>query len=485
MQFKRVGIVLALVVFFAALVHPQISEDYRGWAEGPEGFLLTKKEVKAWSKISNDKEAKEFIALFWARRNPDPGAAFNQFRAQFDAMVKYCDEEYSYEGMRGALTDRGKVFILMGPPHHKQRRAPTEYITSASTATGQSGRGSDEVRAGANLWIYDPARMDPRFKAKGTRVPFTFYEERPNTNQFTLDRSHQDATMGMRALKKAPEIYFLHPDLEDVPKPVSVPNGTPATAAQLTAISAGEGSSSNEVLVIAELGVADAHHRPLWFQFGLPSESELIEKFAGRVLSSDGTDVLSTFQSAGTSMIGNGRRVYHLTFPLAEGSYRLELGGFSGNVLRFVENREVVIPGVGEETWLSNLWVGLNAEQLDSHLLGQAYTFDVWHLQSLDVNSVPHDSQLSYFGYLVNPEAVEGDSHHIRLKLTLRKDGRRLGQPLTMDLPVAQIVDGVFMYANSLDLSALPAGACELDFKIIVPGTEVVVERQVDLKILE
>ena len=59
-----------LTVLLVPIAGAQLSEEYADWADGPEGFLLTKKEKKEWGEITSDAQAKEFIELFWARRNP-------------------------------------------------------------------------------------------------------------------------------------------------------------------------------------------------------------------------------------------------------------------------------------------------------------------------------------------------------------------------------------------------------------------------------
>ena len=91
----------ALAVFLAPVAEAQLSDNYAGWTDGPEGFLLTKKEKKAWGKIKTDAEAERFIDLFWARRNPEPNSGFNAFRAEFEARVRFADQNFGYGNRRG------------------------------------------------------------------------------------------------------------------------------------------------------------------------------------------------------------------------------------------------------------------------------------------------------------------------------------------------------------------------------------------------
>lgn len=485
MRFVNLTMILALSLLVASsgLVFGQLSEEYADWAEGPEGFLLTKEEKKEWKKVASDREAKHFIELFWARRNPNPSSGFNEFRARFDSMVTYCDREFSSEDKLGSLSDRGRVFLLLGPPHQAQRRAPTETVR-AQIGT-PSDRGTDEVRATAVMWVYDPMKLDPELKAKGTRILFTFYEERTDTNHFVLDRSHQEAMMALRLLDRAPEIYLLHPDLETVPKPVSVPGGTPASEAQLTVFGTDSGSLQSQLHAMTDIGVANADQRPVWLHFGLPADSPEIDTLAGRVLAAADDEVLSTFQISAKPVEGGTERAYHLTVPLAQGDYRLEVAGLSGTEAQFVYKDAVTVPAAGDGPWMSELWVGLNAFQNPEAALGQAYHFGTLHLVPLNVKAAPKNSELSYFGFVTHPPVEEGVDLKLKLKLTVRKDGKRLGRPLRMDLPAMKVADDLYYYANGLNLAAFPSGECELEFEVSLPGTELVEQRSFVLNVVE
>jgi GWxTD domain-containing protein len=475
---------IALLCLAAVPAAAELSEQYAEWAEGPVGFLLTEDEQDEWKTITDDAEAQRFIELFWARRNPNPTSPVNEFKARFESMVAYADREFSYEGTRGALSDRGKVMLLLGPPHQAEKRFNTETVSGVASATGQSGRGSDEVRARANLWVYEPSKLDDKFKAKGSRLLFTFYEERPNTNQFYLDRSHREATMALRAMRRAPEVYLLHPDLTRVPRPVSVPGGTEATDAQLAALGSA-GTHNDALTTLVDLGASDASGHPIWIHLGLPTDAPVLDTLAGRVLTAAG-DVASTFQIPANRLGAGTEQAYHLTFPLVPGSYELQVAGFSSGEPAVTFETPVEVPEIGDEgVWASDLWVGLQAMENPTALLGAAYTFGGWHLVPLTASDVPKTAELSYFGMVARPEVAEGAEPTAKLKLTLKKDGKRLGSPLRMDLILVKVRDDLYFYANAITLAALPPGECTLDFDVTVPGLEEKVSRTVELNIVE
>ncbi len=459
-----------------------VATDPLHFDESPAGFLMTKDDKKEWKDITTEAQAEEFIELFWAKRNPDPSQPFNTFKAQYESRVRYADDNFSCEGKRGALTDRGRVLIVIGPPHHAENRAPTETVQTMDDNPG----GTDEVRANAALWAYDPARLPPNLKIKGSRLLFVFYEEKAQSNNFTLDRSHQDATMGMRALGKAPEAYVLHPKLTQVPKPVAVPGANAATAAHLDWLAVPSAPWSDRAVILTLLGVADAGHRPWWLHVGLPSQAPSLDLFAGRVLSADGT-VLSTFEKKVDPLVFEGHSAYHLTFPLEAGAYRIEVVGAAGPEPQVVYAEDVTIPAVETEgTWLSDIIVGMYAEPKDDAMLGSAYCLGRLHVLPMSTPEVTRKNEVSFFGFLVRPQESADGKAPVSSQIQLKRDGKRFGRPLDLPMDAIQVSDDVFVYANGINLGALPeTGEYTMIFTVTDPASEMTVEREVELNVTE
>lgn len=456
------------------------TESLLEWDKSPAGFLMTKDEEKAWKKVSTEAEARAFIDLFWAKRNPDPTSAFNPFKADFENKVRYADEQYTWEKQRGALTDRGRVLILMGPPHASENRFPTQIIETVDN----NAAGTDDVRANAKLWFYDPQQLPEGFKARGSRLLFTFYEEKAESNNFILDRSHQEATMSNRALSRAPEVYLLHPDLTEVPRPVSVPDGETPTAAQLAWLDAGTAPLDDELSVVAEIGVADPENRPLWLHLELPADAPVLDTLAGRVSDPDG-GVESTFQIAADPLDATTGKAYHLTFPLAPGNHKVEVAGASGSTLQVLWSSDVEVPPVPMEgTWMTPIILGLTVVQEEDWQLGSPFGYGALHLMPLATHALSSRNELSYFGHVIRPGLNDAGEPELEVKITLRKDGQRLGRPLTMPLPTISIVNDLYIYANAINLAVMPeTGTYELEFKVTDTISGVSVERETELDI--
>ena len=141
--------VFAIVISTSAVA--QVAPKSAAWAEGPVRFLMTKEELKQWNAVRSDPDAENFIDLFWAKRDPTPDTRRNEFRETFDQRVKLANDNFSNGLTPGSLTDRGKAFILLGPPYR---------VSASAGAQSQSTGLGPTTDAQGNLVIARPT-SDP------------------------------------------------------------------------------------------------------------------------------------------------------------------------------------------------------------------------------------------------------------------------------------------------------------------------------------
>lgn len=79
-------------------------------------YLATPDEKRTYDNIHDDGARAKFVEEFWKRRDPTPGDARNEFREQFLERAALADYYFSSGDVRGSLTDRGKVYLLLGKP---------------------------------------------------------------------------------------------------------------------------------------------------------------------------------------------------------------------------------------------------------------------------------------------------------------------------------------------------------------------------------
>ena len=79
-------------------------------------LIMTKEETKIFRLLPDAESRKEFIADFWLKRDPDPDTPVNEYKSEFDARVEFVAKRFNKEGGPAYNTDRGRVYIFMGPP---------------------------------------------------------------------------------------------------------------------------------------------------------------------------------------------------------------------------------------------------------------------------------------------------------------------------------------------------------------------------------
>ena len=86
-------------------------------------LIMTKEENKIWSRLPDAAARKEFIEDFWLKRDPDPDTPVNEYKQEFEARVEYATKRFR-EGIPGYNTDRGRIYIFMGPPDKVEEFPP-------------------------------------------------------------------------------------------------------------------------------------------------------------------------------------------------------------------------------------------------------------------------------------------------------------------------------------------------------------------------
>lgn len=87
-------------------------------------YLISKKEHKIFKNTRPD-ERKKFIEEFWKQRDSDPSTEANEFRDEYYQRIEQANHLFR-EGSDGWLSDRGRIYILLGEPERRDVY-PTGY----------------------------------------------------------------------------------------------------------------------------------------------------------------------------------------------------------------------------------------------------------------------------------------------------------------------------------------------------------------------
>jgi GWxTD domain-containing protein len=95
---------------------------YRKWLDEDVTYIITEEERAVFNKLSTPEEKEQFIEQFWFRRDPDPRTAGNEFKEEHYRRIAYANEHF-HSGLPGWMTDRGRIYIIHGPPDEIESHA--------------------------------------------------------------------------------------------------------------------------------------------------------------------------------------------------------------------------------------------------------------------------------------------------------------------------------------------------------------------------
>ena len=98
-----------------------VSEASKQWLEEVVPYIITPAERGVFLGLPNEAERGRFIETFWRKRDPDPATPVNEFQRQCYLRIALANQFFGNSGIAGRRTDRGRIFILLGPPHEIQR----------------------------------------------------------------------------------------------------------------------------------------------------------------------------------------------------------------------------------------------------------------------------------------------------------------------------------------------------------------------------
>lgn len=103
-----------------------LKELLEEWPDQYVKWILTRSERNVYRGLETDEEKLRFIEFFWARRDPTPETPENEFRREYLERYAFVVNRMS-AGKPGWATDRGRLYLILGPPHAIQQNPTGRY----------------------------------------------------------------------------------------------------------------------------------------------------------------------------------------------------------------------------------------------------------------------------------------------------------------------------------------------------------------------
>jgi len=81
-------------------------------------YIITKQERKIFLNLPPS-EREAFSEDFWTKRDPSPDTEENEFKEKYFSRIEMANRLFRGSATPGWLQDRGRIYILIGPPHER------------------------------------------------------------------------------------------------------------------------------------------------------------------------------------------------------------------------------------------------------------------------------------------------------------------------------------------------------------------------------
>jgi GWxTD domain-containing protein len=93
----------------------ELDTPYKTWLNEDVTSIISPAERTAFLQLATNEEREQFIEQFWLRRSSNPDLPDNDFKEEHYRRIAYANEHYA-SGIPGWKTDRGRIYIIWGPP---------------------------------------------------------------------------------------------------------------------------------------------------------------------------------------------------------------------------------------------------------------------------------------------------------------------------------------------------------------------------------
>jgi GWxTD domain-containing protein len=159
-------------------------------------LIMTGPEKKIFKKLPSEESKEEFMKEFWKKRDPDLSTEENEFKKEFENRLAYANLRFKSEGIPGWKTDRGRIYMYLGPPDQVYEQPYLNYSNLK----------------GYLVWVYYKYRLGVEFM------------DRTGTNKYDLkiDSTYSFRLMDAIDRAKFGLIYSVEAEMEKNPGQIEV-----------------------------------------------------------------------------------------------------------------------------------------------------------------------------------------------------------------------------------------------------------------------
>jgi len=148
-----------------------LAQQYQEWLD-LTSYIISDKELDVFLHLQNDRDRDLFIQAFWNMRDPTPATPQNEYKEEHLKRFKEANYRFHFGSVRpGWMTDRGRYYIILGPPQSRTSIAGSleTYPAEIWSYYGDTEKGMPthfqlcfyQYRNSGEYKLYDPVADGP------------------------------------------------------------------------------------------------------------------------------------------------------------------------------------------------------------------------------------------------------------------------------------------------------------------------------------
>jgi len=494
MKVRNIILCVGLATFVAGSAGASLSKEIADQGKGPMSVYMTKDEQKAWKALKTDDEAKAFIQLFWARRDPTPNTPQNEFVDEVKNRVAYADQTYTTGRGTGWSSDKGKIHLLFGAPSRREGSSGPNMPNIQTPTGGGSTAMSEQVET----WVYEKDRVPQWIGMPEFRVPF-----RNANNSGDWKLGHEIGTDINDLMQKAIQATIVSPQLTKAPDWGAISQQQAAAAAEAARVAALQApplkaelaSDVNKQALATFKGSATSPYKgafvttgefitveghsfvaaQLYLSGGMSLAGDQVVTFFGVVEDAAGKAVGAFEEEAKLRANRHGDLYTDRSIPLPAGKYVCFLGAQANGVVVAIAKADLTVTGLTKDTpSVSNLMLASAIYPMtEAQRPADPYAFGGLKIVPEGDGTFFTDDELWFLVELRNP-GLDPTTSMPKIQLGAEVEGMVNGKPKKLKMPLApmdaqQVKDtpGHFILGTSIALAKLPVTDYKIKVKVI------------------
>jgi GWxTD domain-containing protein len=447
--FKHLLLAVAVLIVAAPL---GADDDPLKFHKSPEAYFMTPQERAEWKNVSSPEDAQRFIDEFYRKRG-------EQFGKDVRTRIDIADKQFKLDKTPGSLTQKGRVFMLLGPPNtSRTNRDVTDTRAEIPGARMQSEVLEQKALIGTE-WVYERDRLLPELGLSQLKINFVYDARRGFESIFNLGNVEPHL---LRAAEILSTKYIAAAQAQTAQRALTAP-GAQAPAAALDPLWNAT-PSLNGATFTGDAFLSPREEPYYAFNFWIPKTAPafgdwksgllvtLVRNEAGQQVVSQREPVdLDTYDAA------SGARFVDRSILLPPGKYEGLFALYTPDGATLLSSHRAsfeVAPPTAQRA--SALLLSSRVDVLETQAPLDPFTFVATKYAVRADRQFRPGERLAFFTVIANPTG--SPTPNLMQRMVFRRDGKEFARTQLEPAKVTQTGPNTFLVANAFAAETFPAG---------------------------